>query len=468
MAVVGTPAPKDPADLPPGTLVGAWRVVSRRGMGSYGVVYRVQRVGHPEAGFFALKLARHPMNPRFERERELLSRLCHAQVPRLHDTGWWRLADGIAFPYVVMDWVEGESLYEWAERRRLTSRQVMRLVAQPARALEALHAAEGVHRDVKGENVLVTEEGRAVLTDFGSGHYRGAFALTWQPVPPGTPRYWSPELVSHQWGFRRQLSEHYEASLADDVYALGVMTYRLVTGMYPPPATGPERSEDGTHWTCVVRLPPKALAGVCPELAELLRRMLATEPSARGSAGEVAQALEQAAETADSRADQLILRRPVDAPPVRPVRPVPVRRNLAWGLGLIAAVSGLALLALRTREPVKREPVERPTAVAQEAQGGGQEDGGTASLVDAMRAAERVSSSPPGAEQHGLRLNIPKDPLPGQRRPPCGKYVIEINGGCWVRPGDASPPCGPVLYEWKNGCYAPLLGPPRPPTSDPP
>lgn len=467
MPVVATALPKDPADLPPGMLVGQWRVVSRRGQGSYGVVYRVQRVGHPEAGFFALKMARHPMNPRFERERELLSRLCHAHVPRLHDSGWWALADGIAFPYVVMDWIEGEPLYEWADRRSLTSRQVMRLVAQLARALEALHAVEGVHRDVKGGNVLVTEEGRAVLTDFGSGHYRGAFALTWQPVPPGTPRYWSPELVSHQWGFRRQDSEHYHASPADDVYALGVTTYRLVTGTYPPPVTGPERSEDGKHWTFGVWLPPEALAGVCPELATLIRRMLATEPAARRSAGELAQALENAAETADSRADQLVIRLSEDDVAARQARFAPVRRSRALGLGLVVAFSCLTLLELKTRGTRHGAFVERRAAVAQEGRDRGHEDGGAASLAEVMRA-ESGSASPPVAQQHGLKLNLPKGLLPGQRKPPCGKYAVEINGGCWVRPGDSPPPCGPFLYEWKNGCYSPLMDLPRPPTSDPP
>lgn len=325
--------------------------------------------------------------------------------------------------------------------------------------------ADGVHRDVKGGNVLVTEEGRAVLTDFGSGHYRGAFALTWEPVPPGTPRYWSPELVSHQWGFRRQDSEHYHASPADDVYALGVTTYRLVTGTYPPPVTGPERSEDGKHWTFVVRLPPEALAGVCPELATLIRRMLASEPKTRSSAGELAQALEHAAATADTRAEELIVRRPVAESPVLQVRSVPVRRMLAGGLGLIAVLSGVALLVLWMREPAMREPVERPAAMTQKAQDGNQEDGGTARLADAVRA-ERVNTAPSGVEQHGLKLNIPKGPLPSQRKPPCGKYEVEINGGCWIRSADATPPCGPRIYEWKNGCYAPTYDPPPSPAAD--
>jgi hypothetical protein len=74
-----------------------------------------------------------------------------------------------------------------------------------ARALEATHAACGVHRDVKGDNVLVRPaDGRVFLTDFGAGHYRGAATLTTKLLPPGTPAYRSPEA----WGFLRVFRRH--------------------------------------------------------------------------------------------------------------------------------------------------------------------------------------------------------------------------------------------------------------------
>ena len=112
-------------------------------------------------------MAKRPKDPRFEREAELL-RLGLPGAPRFEDEGLWTAPSGERYPYVVMELVQGLTLYSWFQGGR-TSREVLAVLAQVAGALASAHAQGAVHRDVKGENIRVTPEGRAVLVDWGSG-----------------------------------------------------------------------------------------------------------------------------------------------------------------------------------------------------------------------------------------------------------------------------------------------------------
>jgi len=472
----------DPAGLPPGTQVGTWRVVSQQGSGSYGIVYRVERVGQEQAGPFALKVARHPLDPRFAREWELLSRLSHAHVPRFEVQGWVTLPGGVPFPYVVMEWVEGTPLYEWAARQPRTSRQLLRVLAQVARALEATHAVEGVHRDVKGDNVLVrTGDGTAVLMDFGSGYFRGAPVLTRQPPPPGTERYWSPECLRFQMKRLRQPTRRYEAGPADDLYALGVMAYRLVTGVYPPPGVDFILTEEDTQSFEPEPVPAETRVRLSPELAALIAQLLANEPSIRGTAAQVAQALEHAADAAGPDADQPIV--PVTASgPTERKPPMPAQApaesqprcvsppRAPYGLPSRAVSAGV-FLVLFGWWIAHRPSVDEPRAVAEQSPRSGSESSGDkgdaepVGLGDSARSAPTTEAPP---ARSGIRKVVPDKPLPGQRLPPCEKPEIELNGGCWLHWGDMSPPCRTRFYEWKGKCYVAVWEPPRSPTADPP
>jgi eukaryotic-like serine/threonine-protein kinase len=318
-------------------------VVRLQGQGSYGAVYKVEPVVGPP-GAMALKLALHHRDPRFEREAELLSRIRHPSVPRLHERGGWEMPGGGVFPYLVMEWVEGVSLYEWAAQQPRTSREVLRVLAQVARALEATHAEEGVHRDVKGDNIRVrTEDGRAVLMDFGSCNYRRAPVLTLQPPPPGTPEYYSPESLRFQWEHRHQPTARYEALPADDLYALGITAYRLVAGRYPPPVDL-KVTEEGFEFVSPGWVEPEG--SLAPELAEAIRQLLSDEPHARGRTDEVADGLEHAERRAGPHADQPIVPRTEQAhlPTKTPQRKSPQsmfawKWALAWAVGVVLAVS---------------------------------------------------------------------------------------------------------------------------------
>ena len=122
--------PLHPARLPPGTRVGPWRVLERRGWGTYGAVYRALGV-EDLRGPVALKVALHPGDGRFAREVELLSRLSDPSVPCLVDHGHWVQPGGLAYPYIAMEWVEGVSLYDWAQVQRPWSADCMLRPSSP-------------------------------------------------------------------------------------------------------------------------------------------------------------------------------------------------------------------------------------------------------------------------------------------------------------------------------------------------
>jgi eukaryotic-like serine/threonine-protein kinase len=218
-------------------VVGPWLVLQRVDSGSYGVVFRAQRAGHPASPPVALKMAKQLRDPRFEREVELLQRVHHPSVPRYEDSGLWTSPQGHLFPYVVMEFVDGFILYDWFRKQHRSTRQVLRVLAQGARGLAAVHAQGAVHRDVKGDNIRVTPEGRAVLLDFGSAWLPGARPLTDTTAPPGTTPYRSPEMLRFMWEFRRDPEARWQARPSDDLYSFGMTAYRLVTGTYPPPVT---------------------------------------------------------------------------------------------------------------------------------------------------------------------------------------------------------------------------------------
>jgi hypothetical protein len=440
--------------------------------GSSGVVFRAERAGQPEAGIVALKLARQPGDPRFALEGELLSRVRHPGVPRLHDSGEWTGPGGALFPFLVMDWVDGLPLYAWARLQSFSARQGMRVLAQLARAVQAVHAASGIHRDIKGDNVLVrASDGQVVLTDFGSCTWRGAPVLTRQSYPPSTEHYWSPQAQLHQWKFRRRAAARYEAIPEDDLYALGVTAYRLVTGRYPLIASDEEMDGDDAFSRFPELVPAENLVELPPELARWIRQMLAVEPKARGTAAELALGLELAAKSAGREADRPIVPRvaparsapEAPAPEERAAPPAPVRPPLAGRKWLTAAAVSMAMATSvwNVWQALSRAPAMTANTASQTAA----QTGETAGLGE-LAFTEPLSAPEPLAADKAIGEEVPTEPLPDQRLPPCKKPLIKINGGCWVLVGDQSPPCPGESYEWQKRCYLPVAAkPPRPATS---
>ncbi|MFP2905786.1 serine/threonine protein kinase [Pyxidicoccus sp. 3LFB2] len=469
------PGHLNPACLPSGTLIGPWRVEAPLGRGTFGVVYRAVAAEHGGTDSVALKVALYPWDKRFAREAELLSRLRHPAVPRLLDHGQWESPAGVTYAWLVMEWVDGTPLYDWARAQRPTSRQVLQVLARLARALEATHAAGGLHRDVKGDNVRVRRsDGQAFLMDFGSGHYLGAATLTDHPLPPGTQTYRAPETWRYGLRPRKPSDVPYSPGPADDVFALGVTAYRLLTEEYPP-SSHPE-DEDSRRWLEEERASwaPRACNGRCaPELDALVSRMLSLRPEARGSAREVAEALEQAAREAGPGADVPLFTgeepRPAGlfpAPRRVMVRPPPSRvpRWSRFVAASAAACLSLGLGMLLGTRPL--EAPETPPLVEREEA----KDGGSVAVGDSALTAP-VSPERAPSMLGAIAVDLPPKPLPGQSRPDAygrcpRRGQVPINGGCWrkVEITDMKD-CDEDAYMYRGACYAPMFSPPRPATS---
>jgi hypothetical protein len=311
-------------------------------------------------------------------------------------------------------------------------------------------------------------------------------------MPPNTPEYRSPQALRFYWQHWETQGARYEATAADDIYALGVTAYRLVTRLYPPQETSPEELKQR------LQAPPArrslALAHnerVGPEFSALIERMLAKASEARASADEVAREGMATARQWGSKADGPLL--PMDRPalavhsapaPAVPVASVerpavvpagvparasteppelaaPLRSCLTTGSVLLVAL-GLVCVSVAPRP-------EWLTALQADASDAGTApDGGTRGLGEDSLASRVEAQRVPLAAKV-ISENMPKQPLPGQRRPPCrGNDVEVIHGACWIRLNGVEPPCGDNEYLWKGVCYAPLLGSTRPPTSQPP
>jgi serine/threonine-protein kinase len=252
-------------------------------------VYEARR--RPSGPSYALKLAHAPDDPRFGRESVSLRRVRQPGVVRLVEEGVWR-AGPVRYPYLVLEYVRGQSLYDWALARNPTARQVAGLLVQAARTLAEAHRRGVLHRDFKGDNLRVGADGRLTVLDWGAGWYEGATPLTATArLPPGTPPYHSPQAVLFgvQAG-RGRASGPYRYTVADELYAVGVTFYRVLVEEYPPLrlSESPEASVQVPGTWAVGLLNPRVPA----PLAELVHRLVAFRPEARpGSARALAEAV---------------------------------------------------------------------------------------------------------------------------------------------------------------------------------
>lgn len=283
-------------DAPPGARIAGFTVERLLGAGGCGVVYRAAR--GREVVALKLQALTQPGGWAW-REVSILQRLKHRNVVGLR--GWGLLQEPVSqWGYLAMEYVHGRTLAQWVEEENPGARRAAELLRGMARGLEAAHAAEVLHRDLKESNVMVREEdGEAVLVDFGAGDCPGAPHLASCLLPPGTQRYRSPEALAFQRDSRPGQHACYVPAPTDDLYALGVVFYWVLTARHPFGGTDTPAQVEAAILQPPV--PPDVLNPRVPRaLAAVCLRLLSKRPEARGSASGLCEAVEAALAEADA------------------------------------------------------------------------------------------------------------------------------------------------------------------------
>ncbi len=341
-----------------GTRLGPYEILSPLGAGGMGEVYRARDTRLDRTVAIKVLPAELAQNPerraRFEREARAVSALNHPHICTLHDIG---REDGV--DYLVLEYLEGETLADRLSKGALPLEQALRLGAQIAEALDKAHRAGIVHRDVKPGNVMLTKSG-AKLLDFGLARVEkpiatdgGLSTLPTQAKPLteegsllGTFQYMAPEQLEGKKGDPRT-----------DIFALGSVVYEMVTGRRAFEGKSP-----ASLIGAILKDEPQPIATIQPmappALERLVRRCLAKDPDERWQtaadlAAEVKWIAEEGSRTSAT---------------AEPSRPRPLARFLPWLLAAAALLAAAWALSVRSAPdtaalPVKQLDVVFPTDI---------------------------------------------------------------------------------------------------------
>jgi serine/threonine-protein kinase len=370
------PAPdRDHDEVRVGSMLGQYRVAEEIGRGGMGVVYRAVHAGIGQVAAVKVLLARAANDPaylrRFTNEARAVSRVEHPGLVKIFDFG--KTASGA--PYILMEYLAGEVVRARLDRARRAGKTLdfgdaTRLARQAASALTATHALGIVHRDLKPENMILVADDeapggeRVKLLDFGIA--RLTTEQTTETAPGaviGTAAYMSPE----------QCAGDAMIDGRADVYSLGVVLYEMLAGA--PPFRGDFAALLRHHLLDEPRSLRLAAPQVPVELARLVHRMLAKEPSRRPDMAGVLDALrrcegalppsiepEPGAPTGSDSSDTVTedRARPIasvttrsDPTPIAPspARAIPPQRRWPAALAILAGAVIPGVFALRALRP---------------------------------------------------------------------------------------------------------------------
>ena len=351
--------------------LGPYRPLRELGRGGFGTVYLAERTDREFRFEVAVKRVQRAYGPtdlaqRFLLERQILARLDHPNIAKLFDAGTSDDGD----PYFVMEYIAGDPLDRHCDDRRFSVHQRLLLMLDICAAVSYAHRNLVVHRDLKPSNILVTTDGVPKLLDFGIAKLLDdgsatPLAMTRTGLLPLTPEYASPEQVRAE-----------TLTTASDVYSLGVLLFRLLSGAVPYEFPVPRRPSVIERMICDDPVPSMSerfgeLEGAVAEtLAK--RRSTTREGLRRELRGDldniVAKALRKESERRYGSVEQLAddLRRHLDRRPVKAtgdslayVTGRFLRRH-AWGVGsvvllLASLVGGIVATTYQMRQAERHQ-----------------------------------------------------------------------------------------------------------------
>jgi serine/threonine protein kinase len=252
--------------------VGRYQILDTIGIGANS---RVVRAFDPMIGrtvaikLFPSELASGEGRERFIKEARVVGQISHPSIVALHDMG---IEESTSTPYLVMEYVEGQPLERLLDKGSIPYPRACAWTAEVASALAVAHRKGIIHGDVKPANILISEEGRVKLTDFGMARLASRDSVD-SPLL-GTPAYWCPEQI---------LGKPQDAR--SDIFSLGVVLYEMITGNRP-------FDSDSLQGICSrvlssTPLPPSHTNPSLPAgLNELVAACLAKDPAHRSNSAD--------------------------------------------------------------------------------------------------------------------------------------------------------------------------------------
>lgn len=298
-----------------GENIGPYRIISRLGQGGMATVYKAY---HANLDRYVAIKALHPalkqdstFLERFEREAKVIARLDHPNIVSIYDFN-----EHEGTPYLVMQFIEGQTLKARLKGGPLSVAHITHIVTSVGMALDYAHQQRVLHRDIKPSNIMLTEDGKILLTDFGLARmaHSGESTVS-KDMLLGTPQYVSPE----------QARGDPELDAGTDIYSLGVVIYELIVGRVPFSADTPFAI---IHDHIFTPLPiPSQVNPLVPEQVEaFLFKALAKQREDRyRTAGELVHAFNAAVEQAG--ADEVDAATRVIRHPTKELRKKAARRD---------------------------------------------------------------------------------------------------------------------------------------------